>query len=83
MKYQNKIGDINIPGLDEFLKKRGFIHNEIITSLPVTPLFNLPVNLILEIGGICHQVYPVAHRAAASVLTTGVPKHPIPPYIFE
>ena len=34
MKYQNKIGDISIPGLDKFLKKRGFIHNEIITSWP-------------------------------------------------
>ena len=32
MKYQTKIGDINIPGLDKFLKKRGFIHNKIITS---------------------------------------------------
>ena len=32
MKYQTKIGDINIPGLNEFLKKRGFIHNKIITS---------------------------------------------------
>ena len=34
MKYQTKIGDVSIPGLDEFLKKRGFIHNKIITSWP-------------------------------------------------
>ena len=49
----------------------------------MTPFFNFPVSSILEIGGICHHVCPVAHNAAASVLTTGVPKHPIPPYIFE
>ena len=34
MKYQTKIGDVSIPGLDEFLKKRGFIHNKIIASWP-------------------------------------------------
>ena len=32
MKYQTKIGDIKIPLLNDYLKKRGFIHNEIISS---------------------------------------------------
>ena len=31
-KYQTKIGDIKIPLLNEYFKKRGFIHNEIISS---------------------------------------------------
>lgn len=33
--------------------------------------------------GMRHQVLPVAQIAAASERTTGVPKHPNPPYIFE
>lgn len=36
------------------------------------------INLPFVIGGTCHQVSPVAQIAAASVLTTGVPKHPNP-----
>lgn len=51
-------------------------HKTIITSLPVTPGFNFPTSSTLLIGGICHQVVPVAQIEAASVLTTGVPKHP-------
>ena len=31
MKHQTKIGDIKIPLLNEYLKKRGFIHNEIVS----------------------------------------------------
>eukprot|EP00732_Lithocolla_globosa_P000590 Lithocolla_globosa_v1_NODE_202_length_5196_cov_7.727290.p3 type:complete len:111 gc:universal NODE_202_length_5196_cov_7.727290:1754-2086(+) len=58
-------------------------HRAIIMSLPVTPGCNFPWNSILATGGTCHQVCPVAHKAAASVRTTGVPKQPTPPYIFE
>ena len=32
MKHQTKIGDIKIPLLNEYFKKRGFIHNEIVSS---------------------------------------------------
>ena len=32
MKHQTKIGDIKIPILNEYFKKRGFIHNEIVSS---------------------------------------------------
>ena len=39
--------------------------------------------LSLAIGGICHQVLPVAQTLAASDRTIGVPKQPRPPYILE
>ena len=32
MKHQNKIEDIKIPLLNKYFKKRGFIHNEIVSS---------------------------------------------------
>ena len=32
MKHQTKIGDIKIPLLNDYFKKRGFIHNEIVSS---------------------------------------------------
>src|SRR5438046_2252820 len=51
-----------------------------ITSLPVTPFGRTPVSVTLAIGGICHHVRPVAQIHAASVRTTGVPRHPTPPY---
>src|ERR1700758_1936023 len=35
------------------------------------------------VRGICHQNSPVAHTAAASVRTMGVPMAPNAPYIFE
>ena len=35
MKHQTKIGDIKIPLLNEYFKKRGFIHNEIVSSWEV------------------------------------------------
>ena len=35
MKHQTKIGDIKIPILNEYFKKRGFIHNEIVSSWQV------------------------------------------------
>lgn len=31
----------------------------------------------------CHHVRPVAQILAASVRTTGVPRHDIPPYMLE
>ncbi|GBD87299.1 hypothetical protein BMS3Abin03_01228 [bacterium BMS3Abin03] len=58
-------------------------HNTIITSLPVTPFCNAPLNSTFAIGGTFHHVFPVAQIAAASVRTTGVPRQPSPPYIFE
>ena len=73
-------------------------HNATITSFPVTPFGSVPTNVTLQIGGTCHQVRPVAHMLAASVLpnfsiawdknydkfylTMGVPRHPTPPYIL-
>ncbi len=45
-----------------------------ITSLPTTPGWGLPVRTTLAMGGTCHQVSPVAQIAAASVRTTGVPR---------
>lgn len=50
-----------------------------ITSFPVTPGGSRPVKVILATGGCCSHVLPVAHMAAASVRTTGVPRHPMPP----
>ena len=35
MKHQTKIGDIKIPLLNDYFKKRGFIHNEIVSSWEV------------------------------------------------
>ena len=35
----------------------------------------------LATGGTCHHVCPVAQMPAASVRTTGVPRHPSPPYL--
>ena len=32
MKHQSKLGDIKIPYLNDFLKKRGFVQNKIISS---------------------------------------------------
>ena len=32
MKHQKKIGDIKIPILNDYLKKRGFIHTKIVSS---------------------------------------------------
>tara|TARA_A100001011_G_scaffold373201_1_gene432359 strand:+ start:171 stop:629 length:459 start_codon:yes stop_codon:yes gene_type:complete len=32
MKHQIKIGDIKIPLLNDYFKRRGFIHNEIVSS---------------------------------------------------
>src|SRR5712671_7002690 len=57
-------------------------HNATITSLPVTPGANLPRSSTLTIGGICHQVVPVAQIAAESVRTMGVPTQPTPPYML-
>ena len=35
MKHQTKIGDVRIPLLNDYLKKRGFIQNEIVSSWEV------------------------------------------------
>lgn len=52
------------------------------TSLPVTPFASRPLSSTLTIRGTCHHVFPVAHRAAPSVRTIGVPTQPTPPYML-
>ncbi len=52
------------------------------TSFPVTPGLKRPASSTLATGGTCHQVWPVAHRAAPSLRTIGVPRQPSPPYMF-
>ena len=49
------------------------------TSLPVTPGRSFPSSVTFTAGGTCHHTVPVAHSAAASVRTTGVPRAPTPP----
>ena len=53
------------------------------TSFPVTPGFSAPWSVTRTVRGICHQNSPVAQMAAASVRTTGVPRAPSAPYMFE
>ena len=54
-------------------------HNVMITSLPLTPGASCPSSTTSTVRGICHQNSPVAHTAAASVRTTGVPSAPRAP----
>ncbi len=54
-----------------------------ITSFPVAPFRSRPRSCTWTVRGICHQNSPVAQMAAASVRTTGVPRAPTAPYMFE
>ena len=53
------------------------------SSLPVAPAGSAPSSTTWTDRGICHQKSPVAHAAAASVRTIGVPTAPNAPYILE
>src|SRR5713101_1739932 len=53
------------------------------TSFPVVPPGSVPSSTTCTDRGICHQKSPVAHAAAASVRTIGVPTAPSAPYILE
>lgn len=44
---------------------------------------NIAVSIDLDGSLTCHHVRPVAQILAASVRTTGVPRHDIPPYMLE
>mmetsp|Transcript_70371 Transcript_70371/g.187432 ORF Transcript_70371/g.187432 Transcript_70371/m.187432 type:complete len:211 (+) Transcript_70371:1344-1976(+) len=58
-------------------------HRPMITSLPLQPGGRAPRSSTCATGGTRHHVRPVPQILAASVRTTGVPKQPTPPYMFE
>ena len=58
-------------------------HSATMISFPWTPSWRRPWKWTLATGGIKNHVFVVDQIAAASVRTTGVPKQPTPPYMFE